>query len=163
MKVKVFFVFVLFHLFSLTGCKLLKNTADRLEALSQCKFELIDIRKKISFTEQTNNLFNYVVTLEIAGINPTIENIKLGQYRFDLYANDKWIGEITSKVPIDLLHNSTTIIEEKIIISPRGAIGVMYKKLFDIPIQYKLTGTFYLNLKGFILPVQVNLLKFVDK
>ncbi len=129
----------------------------------QCSFELRDVHKKISFTENTNNLFNYVVTLDIAGINPTVENIKLGEYKFDLFANDKWIGNVASTVPIDLFPNSTTMIEEKIIISPRGVIGILFKKLFDISIEYKLVGTFYLNLKGFIFPLQVNLLKFIDK
>lgn len=163
MKKYLLFIFIFSAFLFGNSCKVLQRTADKAEALARCKFELKDVRKKISFTEQTNNLFNYVVTLDIAGINPTVENIKLGEYRFDLYANDKWIGGVASKIPIDLTPNATTMIEEKIIISPSGAIGVLFKKLFDIPIEYKLVGTFYLNLKGFVFPLQVNLLKFVDK
>jgi len=163
LKRYLLFLFIFSTFLLCNSCKLLQSTADKAKALVQCSFELKDVHKKISFKEQTNNLFNYVVTLDIAGINPTVENIKLGEYKFDLFANDKWIGNVASTVPIDLLPNSTSMIEAKIIISPSGAIGILFKKLFEISIEYKLVGTFYLNLKGFVFPLQVNLLKFVDK
>ena len=163
MKNYLLFIFIFSTFLFCNSCKLLQRTADKAKALAQCSFKLKDVHKKISFKEKTNNLFNYVVTLDIAGINPTKENIKLGEYKLDLYANGKWIGDVASTVPIALRPYDTTMIEEKIIISPRGAIGILFKKLFDISIEYKLCGTFYLNLKGFIFPLQADLIKFVDK
>ena len=159
MKKQLLFLFLISSFYS---CQLLKNTAAKVKALSQCKFELTDVHKKISFTENTNNLWNYVITLDITASNPTVENIILGEYRLDLYANDKWIAAITTKTPIALNPNSKTLIEAKTIISPSGALSIFLKKLFEKSIEYKVQGTFYLNLKGFIFPLKIQLFKYVE-
>lgn len=156
------YLLFLFLIPTVNSCQVLKNTANKAKAITQCKFELIDVHKKISFTEKTNNLWNYVITLDIAGTNPTVENITLGEYRLDLYANDKWIANIATKTPIALKPNSKTQIEAKTIISPNGALSIFLKKLFDKPIEYKVQGTFYLNLNGFVFPLELQLFKYVE-
>ncbi len=162
MKKYLLFLFIISSVIFCNSCQLLRDTADKANALAQCKFELTGVHKKVSFTENTNNLWNYVITLDFSAINPTPENITLGEYRLDLYANDKWISDISTKIPICLKPNGTTLIEAKTIISPNGVLSIFFKKLFDRPIEYKVSGTFYLNLKGFTLPLQLQLIKYVE-
>ena len=145
-----------------TSCQLLKTTTNKAKALAQCKFELVDVHKKGSFTENTSNIWNYVITFKIAGINPTSENITLGGYKSDLYANAKWIGNIATDTNIVLKRNDTTTIFAKTIISPGGVIGILLKKLFDRPIEYKIKGTFYLTLGNFTYPIECELIKFAE-
>lgn len=71
-------------------CSILKSTANKAEALTQCKFELKNVEKKVSFKEHIGNIWNYVITIHVSGINPTKENISLGNYRLDLFANARW-------------------------------------------------------------------------
>lgn len=147
---------------SFNSCTLLKSSANKAKALAQCKFELVSVDKKVSFTEATSNIWNYVIQLHIAGINPSSENISLGGYRLDLYANDKWISDISTQVPIALKAHGTTMIVAKTVISPSGVFSIFWKKLLNKKIEYKIKGTFFLKLGNFTLPMEVQLVKIVD-
>ena len=145
-----------------TGCQLLKTFSNKAIALTQCKIELVEVEKGISFTEYTSNLWNYVIEITFAAINPTVENITLGGYKLDLYANEKFISKITTEKAIELKANKTTNIVVKTILSPSGVIGIVFKKIFDIPIEYKINGTFYLSLGDFTFPLETTLIKYKD-
>lgn len=162
MKKYLLFLFIISSIIFFNSCELLRETTDKAKALSQCKFEIISVEKKVSFAEQTSNIWNYVIRLDIAGINPSSENIILGGYKLDLYANDKWISDIATQAPIALKANCTTTIIAKTIFSPSGALSIFWKKLFNKRIEYKIKGTFFLKLGNFSLPIEVQLLKVVD-
>lgn len=146
----------------LTSCGAIKNQAENIEALSRCTFNLVDVTKKISFTEKTNNIWNYVITLNFEGINPNQREVLIGEYDLDLYVNDRLLGKITNSLPLTLKSNGSTNFTLKAIISPSGALSLFWKKLRNKRIAYRVAGTFYLKLGMFRVPVTVNLLRFVD-
>ena len=154
---------IIILLILLSGCSLLKTPISKAKALSMCTFELIDVNKKISFTERTSNIWNYVIEVTIHAANNSSENISLGRYQFDLYANEKLLSKIETNVPISLKASSTTSIIAKTVVSPSGTLGVFLKKLFDLPIEYKINGTFFLTIGNFTIPLERQLIKFVDK
>lgn len=160
MKVYLYIFFI--FLFSGFSCQLIKNTASKAEAISRCKFDLVQVKKKVSFTEHTSNLWNYVIELDIACRNPSNETIILGGCQLDLFANSKWIGDVQTPIPISLKSNTITNIKAKTIISPSGVFGILFKKFLGEEITYTLSGTFNLKLGDFTFPLKVELLKVVD-
>lgn len=164
MKVIICSISILLLLLSLsfTGCKLLKKTADKAKALSQCKFELKKVDKKISFTQHVGNIWNYVITVHVAGINPTSENISLGSYRLDLYANDKLVTDMATQDPIALIPHDTTMIDMKAIIAPSGVWTIFWKNLMHKKIEYRIRGTFYLRLGNFSYPFAIDLARWEE-
>jgi len=157
-----YIILVLFIITLSNGCTVMKNVGAKACAIIQCSIELENIKKYISFTEPTKNLFNYVIEINFIGKNPTIQNISLGRYKFDLYANGKYLSSFDTQIPIRLDANSNTPIQAKILISPETTIGILFKNLFDIPIEYKVNGTFYLSIGNFTLPIERELIKFVN-
>jgi len=159
---KVYLYIFLIFLFSGFSCQLIKNTASKAEAISRCKFDLIQVKKKVSFTEYTSNLWNYVIELDIACRNPSNETIVLGGYQLDLFANGKWIGNVQTPIPLSLKSNAINNINAKTIISPSGVLGILFKNFLGEEITYTLNGTFNLKLGDFTYPLKVQLLKVVD-
>lgn len=157
------FVNTLSFLIFFSGCQLIKSTANKVEALTQCTFELADVHKKVSFIENTRNIWNYVIEADINAINPTSETITLGSYELDLYANNKYLSNIATQTPIVLNSNATTTITIKTVISPIGVLRVFLKKLFNKPVEYKINGIFVLQLREFSIPIKCQLVKFVDE
>lgn len=155
-------IFLVFIIITSNSCQLLRRTADKAKALSQCKFELQKVDKKVSFTQHTGNIWNYVITAHIAGINQSVENISLGSYRLDLYANDKWVTDIATQTPIALKPHETTMIEAKAIFSPSGAWSIFWKKLTNQKIEYRIKGTFYLSIGSFNYPFAIDLVRWED-
>lgn len=145
-----------------SSCGLLRRSADKAKALSKCKFELIKVDKKISFTQNVGNIWNYVITAHIAAINPSKENISLGSYSLKLYANDKWVTDITTQTAIIIKPEGTTPIDVKAIIAPNGAWQIFWKKLLNKKIEYRIKGTFYLRLGAISYPFEVNLVRWED-
>ncbi|MCX6325031.1 MAG: LEA type 2 family protein [Bacteroidia bacterium] len=153
---------ILISVLLLPGCQIFNKIGDKAKVLIKCKFELVKVDKKVSFAEKTSNIWNYVIQIDIAGTNPNSENITLGGYKLALYANNKWISDIATQVPISLKANATTIITLKTIISPSGVLGVFWKKLIKKKIEYKIKGTFFLRLENISVPIEVQLFKIVD-
>ncbi|MEI7801711.1 MAG: LEA type 2 family protein [Bacteroidota bacterium] len=158
MKTQV--LLILFVVF--VGCGVIKKSSHKIKALSKCKFELIAVDKKVSFTQHVGNIWNYVIEIKIGAINPNSEDISLSGYKFDLYANDKLVSNISTEEHLILKADTTTIINAKTIISPSGVWSIFWKNLMNKKIEYKIAGTFYLRIGIFYLPIQVNLIKIVD-
>lgn len=95
-------------------------------------------------------------------MNPNAEDISIGGYKLDLYANDKWVSNISTQQYIVLIANETIIINAKTIISPSGVWSIFWKKLLNKKMEYKVAGTFYLRIGIFTFPVKVNIFKIVD-
>ena len=155
-------VFLLIFLFHLSSCKVFKNSAHKLKALSKCKFELLGVDKKISFTQHVGNIWNYVIEIKIGATNPNAEDISVSGYKLDLYANDKLVSNISTEEHLVLKANETTIINAKTIIAPSGVWSIFWKKLMNKKIEYKVDGTFYFRIGIFYLPIRVTLFKVVD-
>lgn len=155
-----FFLALVF--FFATGCKVIKNQAENLDALSRCSFDLVNVEKRVSFTEKTNNLWNYVITLNFEGNNPNERDVFIGEYDLDLYVNDRLLSKITNTNPLILKANGTTSFSLKTIVSPSGAFSLFWKKLRNKRIEYRVSGTFYLKLGVVRLPFTINLLRMVD-
>ena len=150
----------LFLTISFTGCKFLKESAAK--ALSQCKFVLTKVDKQISFNEHVGNLWNYIITVHIAGTNPTSENISLGSYKLDLFVNDKLFTQMVTQDSIALTPHATTMIDIKAVFSPSGAWIVFWRNLLHKKIVYRIRGTFYLRLGNFIYPFAINLARWEE-
>jgi LEA14-like dessication related protein len=116
----------------------------------------------VSFTEKTNNLWNYVITLNFEGNNPNERDVFIGEYDLDLYVNDRLLSKITNSNPLVLKANGTTSFSLKTIVSPSGAFSLFWKKLRNKRIEYRVSGTFYLKLGVVRLPFTINLLRLVD-
>jgi hypothetical protein len=153
---------LLFCTITLVNCQLLKSSTEKIKSLSSCKFDLVKVDKKVSFTEKTSNLWNYVIKLNIEAINPSNENITIGSYKLALFANDKWLSNIITEEPIRLTPNDTSIIIAKTIISPSVVLSVFWKNLMNEKIEYKINGTFYLKLGEFSYPFELTLLRVVE-
>ena len=155
-------IFLLIVLLNLSGCSFFKNTYNKARALRQCSFELVDVTKKVSFVENTSNIWNYVIDITIHATNNSMENISLGRYQLDLYANDKWLSKIETDISIRLEALNTTPIHIKAIIKPSGVIGILLKKLFKVPIEYKINGIFFLSIGDVTIPIEKQLIKYID-
>lgn len=160
-RMRAFFLLLVVPLV-FSSCRIIKDQADNLNALSQCSFQLVEVDKRVSFTEKTNNLWNYVITLNFAGLNPNERDVLIGEYHLDLYVNDRLLSKITNTTPLVLAANGTTPFTLKTIVSPSGALSLFWKKLRNKRIEYRVTGTFYLRLGMIRLPFSINLLRMVD-
>lgn len=159
---KIHFVCVFLFINTLHGCTVMKDVGNKAMAIIQCSIELDNIQKYISFKENSPNLFNYVIEINFIGKNPTQYNISLGRYRFDLYANGKYLSSYDTQTPIQFNAQTHTPIQTKLLIAPGTTIGVLLKKLFDVPIEFKIKGTFYLKIGNFTMPIERELIKFVE-
>jgi len=138
----------------LSSCTFFKNLSSRALAVTQCSIELENVTHKISFKEKTSNIFNYVISVNLIGKNPTDVDVSLGRYKLDLYANDKYITSFTTDTPIKLSANSNTRIPVKLIVAPGTTAGLIFKKLIGKPIEYKVNGTFYLSLGAYTISIE---------
>ena len=154
----VFFLLTL----GLTSCGIIKNHSENLKNLSRCRFEFVNAEKKVSFREPTSNLWNYVISLNFKGINPNDVAVRIGSYRLDLFVNDRYLTQINTNGSIILAPQSTTDFCLKAVIAPNGALSLFWKKLRKKRIEYRVVGTFTLNLGIFKRDVSVNLFKFVE-
>ena len=154
---KILLIFLL-----LNSCQVIKKSAHKVKVLSHCKFDLVSVDKKVSFTQHVGNIWNYVIELKIGATNPDSENVRLGGYKLDLYANGKWVSNIATQQSIILKAQETTIINAKTIIAPSGVWSIFWKKLTNQKIEYKVAGTFYLRIGIFTFPIKVMLFKVVD-
>lgn len=153
---------LLIFLFLFSSCKIFKNSTHKIKALSKCKFELVEVNKKVSFTQNVGNIWNYVIEIKIGATNPNTEDISVSGYKLDLYANEKLVSNISTQEHLILKADATTIINAKTIISPSGVWSIFWKKLMNKKIEYKVAGTFYLRIGIFYFPIRVNLFKVMD-
>ena len=158
---KVVAIILLFS-FTFTSCKLLKQTAAKAKALTQCRFDVVNVKQKVTLRENTRNFWNYVITINIDATNPTIEKINLGGYALDLYADGKWVGVIKTPVNIALTPTAVTHIPIKTVIAPNGAMSIIWKKLWNKKIQYRIKGTFTVKLGPAVLAIPMDVAKFSD-
>lgn len=156
--------------FVLNSCSFLKQTkldlkdkSSQFLAITSCKFELTDVHKYVSFTQNTSNIWNYVVDFVITIDNPSKHQINLGRYSLDVFVNEKWLCDIQMNDEIILKPEKSTTLNTKAILSPNDAAGLLFKKLFDKKIEYRINGTFYLRIGQFEIPFTKELVKFTDK
>lgn len=153
-------ILLLMHV--LLGCSVLRDKMTNVKNLASCKFEIADVDKRVSFRENTNNLWNYVITLKFDGNNPNTEDVKIGNYKLDLFVNGKLLTQLTSPSRFILTAERSTPFEIKAIIAPNAALGLFWKKLQNQRIEYQVRGTFYLALGAFQFPINLNLFKYVE-
>lgn len=153
---------ILLLLHFVMGCSVLQDKMTNVKNLAECKFEFADVEKKVSFRENTNNFWNYVITLRFNGNNPNTDDVKIGNYKLDLYVNGKLLTQISSPSRFILTAERTTPFEIKAIIAPTAALGLFWKKLQNQRIEYQVRGTFYLALGVFQFPINLNLFKYVE-
>lgn len=153
-------ILLLIHV--LLGCSVLQDKMTNVKNLASCKFEIADVDKGVSFRENTNNLWNYVITLKFNGNNPNTEDVKIGNYKLDLFVNGKLLTQLTSPSRFILTAERSTPFEIKAIIAPNAALILFWKKLRKQRIEYQVRGTFYLSLGIFQYPINLNLFKYVE-
>jgi LEA14-like dessication related protein len=122
---------------SVSSCGIIKNHSENLKNLSRCRFEFVNAERKVSFSEPTANLWNYVISLNFQGINPNDVPVRIGSYRLDLFVNDRYLTQINTNGSIILAPQSSTDFCLKAVIAPNAALSLFWKKLRKKRIEYR--------------------------
>jgi len=149
-------------IFIISGCATFKQQLKNIRGLSKCDFELDNIDKYISFKEHNGNIWNYVVSIDFNGMNPNDAQVKIANYKLELFVNDNHLTDLKSSDEILLAANETTTFNIKAVIAPSNALDILWKKLRNKRIEYRVRGTFLLKIGKISKPISLNLFKYVE-